>query len=155
MVLGICNWGFDFSNGIFKGLNIMEDAIKWVADNWDKIPNNYKQLLSGDRYGGGMSSYVNGLPADEHFVVLLLDRQKPSVIPSYDFDEERIGVTRTGKIIWGFDSGCSCPSPWSDSFPDCYNVSKEWKEFEIQAKDFDIDWEKECLERVEEIKKNV
>jgi hypothetical protein len=40
-------------------------------------------------------------------VYWLINRQRPSVEPSYDFDEERFGVTLCGEIIWGFHSGCS------------------------------------------------
>lgn len=129
----------------------MEKVIKWIVKNWDNIPDKFKSCIKPSNY----RSNLEGLKEEEHFVVLLLDRQKPSVGRPYDFDEERIGVTRTGKVIWGFDSGCSCPSPWDDNYPECYNVSKEWKEFELNTKDFDTDWEKECLEKFEEIKKEI
>ncbi|MCL5072314.1 MAG: hypothetical protein M1308_15695, partial [Actinobacteria bacterium] len=55
-------------------------------------------------------------------------------------------------FIWGFDSGCSCPIPWEDNYPACYSVNKEWKEFEINLKDFDKDWEIECQKKINEIK---
>lgn len=55
-------------------------------------------------------------------VFWLLDRQKPSIEDDYDFDEERLGVTECGKVIVGFDSGCSCPWPWHDNYPGCYEV---------------------------------
>jgi hypothetical protein len=43
-----------------------------------------------------------------HYEVLwFINRQKPSVSQSYDFDEERFGLTKDGRLIWGFDSGCS------------------------------------------------
>lgn len=39
--------------------------------------------------------------AEGRFMVLwFLDRQKPSVHTSYDFDCERFGVTKEGHIIW-------------------------------------------------------
>ena len=40
-------------------------------------------------------------------VLWILNRQKPSIQTSYDFDEERFGITPDGMVIWGFDSGCS------------------------------------------------
>ena len=85
-------------------------------------------------------------------VIWLLNRQKPSVEASWDFDEERIGITKDGKIIYGFDSGCSCPSPWSSAdFGDANYKLKEWKEFIIEPKDFDIGWDEEIELKAKEI----
>jgi hypothetical protein len=103
------------------------DDIMWIIKNWDRIPDKFKTYLKPQKW----SNNIDGLKSDEHFVILLINRQKPSIECCYDFDEERIGVTRTGKIVWGFDSGCSCPIPWDDSYPDWANVSATWKEFII------------------------
>jgi len=126
--------------------------IKWIVDNWDKIPDKFKVQINAGSYSGAMSN-LPGLPSEEHFVVLLLDRQKHSVGRSWDFDEERIAVNKAGKVIWGFDSGCSCPAPWVDSYPDCYTVTKSWKEFAVNIEKFDRDVLEECLQKIEEIKK--
>lgn len=127
--------------------------IQWIIDNWGKIPDSFKtDLKSG--YSGERSP-IPSVPLDEHVVVLLLDRQKPSVQQDYSFDEERIGVTRTGKIIWGFDSGCSCPSPWHDSYPECYSCSGTWKEFSVNLKDFDVEVIEACEKAMKELKKSV
>lgn len=106
---------------------------------------------------------IKGLSKEEHFVVLLVDRQKPSVCRDYDFDEERIGITKTGKVVWGFDSGCSCPTPWSDNYPECYKTDKNWKEFIVSVEktskelngSFDAGWSEEAKAKVKEIKKEV
>lgn len=128
-----------------------EKDIEWIKNNWEKIPDNCKTNLIPDRYKGT----IKDLPMDEHIVVLLLDRQKPSVVRSYDFDEERLAITRTGKIIWGFDSGCSCPTPWSDSYPNCYEFKKSWKQMKITDISFDKDWEIEVLNSLNSIKKAI
>jgi len=86
-------------------------------------------------------------------VLWLLDRQKPSVEQSYNFDEERFGLTQDGKIVWGFDSGCSCPSPWSseDYGDDSYSV-KEWKEFILgKFPDFDVPFEEEIISNITKV----
>lgn len=124
----------------------MENIIEYIVNNWDKIPDKYKTTLGS----GG----ITGATLEEHIVVILLDRQKPSVQADYSFDEERISITRTGKIIWGFDSGCSCPSPWHDNYPGCYSCGS-YKEFEVQIKDFDENWLEECKTNLEEIKKSI
>lgn len=128
----------------------MEKIIKWIVKNWDKIPDEYKINLQNDGYRS--NGEIPGVKKEEHVVVMLLDRQKPSVSASWDFDMERISVTRTGRIIWGFDSGCSCPSPFDDSYPNCYSCGS-YKEFQISEKDFDPDWLAECTAKFEEIKK--
>jgi hypothetical protein len=130
---------------------LFENQVIWIIDNWKIIPDKFKIYLKPDHYRGN----IPDLSLEEHIVILLLDRQKPSVIQSYDFDEERIGITREGKVIWGFDSGCSCPSPWIDAYPNCYNLSKSWKEFIINLKDFDKEVIEECLRKVKEIKQEI
>ncbi len=121
--------------------------VNWIVKNWNKIPDSFKTNL-----GRGIEGLIN---EEDRMIVLILDRQKPSVQADYSFDEERIGVTKTGKVIWGFDSGCSCPSPWNDSFPECYSVSNKWKEFILNAEKFDIEWSKECVDRIEQIKASI
>jgi hypothetical protein len=129
-------------------VNIKKD-IDWIVKNWDKIPDTFKtNLKCGDRL-------ISDVKMEEHIVILLLDRQKPSVERCWSFNEERISVTRTGKIIWGFDSGCSCPQPWHDTYPNCYSCSNSWKEFVLNAEKFDHGAIDGCLKRIEEIKKSI
>lgn len=85
-------------------------------------------------------------------VLWFMDRQKPSVVPDYSFDEERFGVTYEGQIIWGFDSGCSCPSPWNER-PDSeqYEI-KTWKEFLSSPEQaFDAGWDDECYDTLKKL----
>lgn len=112
-----------------------QKEIQTLIENRDKVPDEFWV-----RTGGGSFR-----------VLWFMDRQKPSVEPSYDFDEERFGLTREGKVIWGFDSGCSCPSPWSgEDFGDKYSV-KEWKEFLTTPETaFDKDWEDECYANMQD-----
>jgi hypothetical protein len=112
--------------------------IAWLVKNWKKVPHLYKTTI---------------LDGKDSQVILLLDRQKPSVMRDYSFDEERIGVHEDGKVTWGFDSGCSCPSPWHDNAPHCYNCTDTWKEFALDTKSFDPDWAEVCLEVIQDIKK--
>lgn len=137
----------------FPAIYIMEmtKMVEWITENWDKIPNEYKTDIKPDR----SVQTLNDVVREGHIVVLLLDRQKPSIEPDYSFDEERIGVNKFGQIIWGFDSGCSCPISWEDSYPACYSYSNTWKEFEINLKDFDKLWDQEMQNKFEEIKSSV
>lgn len=111
--------------------------IEFLIRNIEKIPEKYWEKTSGDRYE----------------VVWFMDRQKPSIEADYSFDEERFGLTKDGRIIWGFDSGCSCPSPWSsaDFGDENYHV-KEWKQFEVEPKEaFDKDWEEDSYQKIRTI----
>lgn len=128
----------------------ISSEIAFLVENWDKIPESFKEDLS-DNYWSKHGS-IPGVPEEDHVVVLLLDRQKPSVEADYSFDEERISVTKTGKVIWGFDSGCSCPSPWHDSYPDCYSCDEGWKEFSLNIEKFDHGAIDEVMKKIEEIK---
>lgn len=108
----------------------IKEKIEKLIENKDLIPDEFWVKTDGGLYE----------------TIWFMDRQKPSVERSYDFDEERFGITKEGKVIWGFDSGCSCPEPWSqnDHGDENYLV-KEWKEFEVEPETaFDSDWEDEC-----------
>jgi len=114
----------------------MKEKIKKLLNNIPKIPEKYWKETDGGKYK----------------VVWLLDRQKPSIQQDYSFDEERLGITSDGKIIWGFDSGCSCPSPWSSQdFGDDNYRTTTYKEFFVSLPDFDTDWDKESALIIEEI----
>lgn len=104
--------------------------IEELINNRHKIPDEFWVKTDGGAYS----------------VIWFMDRQKPSVEQCYDFDEERFGLTKDGNIIWGFDSGCSCPSPWSsEDFGDNSYLVKEWKEFCVSPEEaFDADWQDEC-----------
>lgn len=113
-----------------------KDEIELLLSNLDKIPDGFWLRTDGRKYQ----------------VIWFMDRQKPSVEQSYTFDEERFGITKDGRIIWGFDSGCSCPSPWSQSDygDDNYNI-KTWKEFEVESESaFDIGWDDECYNNLKD-----
>lgn len=123
----------------------IENGIEWIVKNWDKIPDSFKTNVGG---------VIEGATADDSIVVFLVDRQKPSVEQSWDFHEERLGVTKNGKIIWGFDSGCSCPSPWEDG-AQCYTCTDTWKQFEVELGAFDDDAIGTALDCIDAIKKSV
>jgi hypothetical protein len=128
----------------------LQTEIEWVVENFSRIPEKYKRnIMPRGREN------LQELNDDAHIVVLLLDRQKPSVQPNYDFDEERIGINKYGQVIWGFDSGCSCPISWVDHYPECYNISRSWKEFVVNLKDFDRGAIAEMLNAIKEIKEEV
>jgi len=108
--------------------------IEQLIEKRDKIPDEFWIKTGGGRYEA----------------IWFMDRQKPSVQQCYDFDEERFGLTKDGKIIWGFDSGCSCPSPWDDCGDDAYSI-KEWKEFNVAPEEaFDADWQDECYNNLQD-----
>ncbi len=110
-----------------------QKEIERLIRNRRKIPDEFWRRTAGGT----------------HEVIWFIDRQKPSVSQSYDFDMERFGVTKDGKIIWGFDSGCSCPSPWEDDQRAGYET-KEWKEFVVSPVELDTDWQDACFDNLKD-----
>jgi hypothetical protein len=115
-----------------------KEAMEKLLKNLDKIPERFWVETDGKKF----------------VVVWFIDRQKPSVEASYDYDEERFGVTKEGNIIWGFDSGCSCTSSWSqEDYGDKTYKTSTWKEFPLREeewKNFDQDWEDEGLRNLKD-----
>lgn len=136
---------------------ITQTDIDWIVTNFLVIDSKFKTSLivrDGWNNTDPIKAKPKGLSEDDNEAVFLLDRQKPSEEVSYDFHEERIGITSKGKIIWGFDSGCSCPTPWEDHYPGCYEVTeKTWKEFVVKdISGFDGGYMEEMEKRLQEIK---
>lgn len=117
-------------------MNKIQSKIKKLLSVVDKIPSEYWQETDGGKYK----------------VIWLLDRQKPSVEACFSFDEERFGITDDKRIIWGFDSGCSCPSPWSRfDFGDENYQTNTYKEFFVDLPEFDKTWDEESCVKIDEI----
>lgn len=116
-----------------KLLDLVERAVEWIMKHWDAIPDDVKVDLKPYC----TAEKIPGVKREGHIVVLLVDRQKPSVAVDYSFDRERFGVNRFGDLIWGFDSGCSCPVPWVDHYPGCYDVIPDRKVFKVPWDSFD------------------
>ena len=95
--------------------------IKYLVTHYQKIPISVWEITETN---------------EDRKVVWILNRQKPSVGQDYSFDEERLGITHEGKIIYGFDSGCSCPVPWEDCNDSVY-TEKTWKQLEIDINDLE------------------
>jgi len=114
----------------------MQEKLEKLLAKIDKIPQDLWEETDGGMYK----------------VIWLMDRQKPSVEACYDFDEERLGITNDGRIIWGFDSGCSCPTPWGSSdFGDKNYNTTTYKEFFIKLPGFDTEWDTESSKKIDEI----
>lgn len=95
------------------------NKIKFLSENHNKIQVEEWEDVQG------------------HKIVWILDRQKPSIEINWDFDEERLGITSEGKIVYGFDSGCSCPMPWGEQNYEDYYTEKTWKQLEIDLSDLE------------------
>lgn len=109
----------------------LEKGIAKLVKNLNKIPDEF---------------WTRAEPS-EYLAIWFMSRQRPSVEQDYSFDEERFGITKEGSIIWGFSSGCSCPSPWSNDSGE-YTTSS-YKEFDL-GKDygFDPDWKEESYKNL-------
>jgi ribosomal protein L39E len=97
------------------------DKIRFLSENYQNIP---------------IKEWVVTETNNERKVIWILNRQKPSIEQDYSYDEERLGITHEGKIIFGFDSGCSCPVPWDDCGDSVY-TEKTWKQLEVDIKDLE------------------
>lgn len=129
----------------------IEEGLDWIRSHWDSVAGAARDIRPS--HIGDNDEDVHSGSEEHSSVILLLDRQKPSVVCSYSFDEERFGINKAGQIIWGFDSGCSCPTPWDDSYPQCYETPvRTWKEFTLNGlPNFDEKFEEEVLTNMRNI----
>ncbi len=88
----------------------LNESIKILLDNITLIPDEFWHTAE-----------------NEEDVIWILNRDDGTA-GSYETSEERLGITRTGKILYGFSSGCSCWSGWQK---DDYKDTITYKEFEL------------------------
>lgn len=136
-----------------------KEAIEWVMNNIDKIPEKFIEDYDLDDDN-------RGDVVDKEEVVWLLNREDGTA-GDYETSKERLGVRKDKQIVWGFTSGCSCWNGWG---LEDYN-NKSYKEFILlniieykrEEDNWKIksgsnislseNWEDEIIKKVEEIRR--
>jgi len=103
-------------------------ALKWVKDNWDKLP---KDTLG---YGSNKTKEA----------VWFIDEDTDE---EWGINQEAIGMTKDGKLLWAYASGCSC---WEGEYEIHEVHSKDIKTLEFNHTDLKDKWEIILLEFVEQ-----
>ena len=92
------------------------DNIKTILDNIDKIPDEL--WVRRER--------VNQ-PLDQKQFIILHEYNEGG----YDWESERLELTKDGELRYAFDSGCSCNGPWENlsdkeyEYKKCENTTKK------------------------------
>lgn len=107
-----------------------KQALKWVKDNWVKLPH-------GTAYEYGSS---NPTPDCVWFA-------ESDTSQGYDVDIEKVGMTKDGRLIWAYASGCSC---WEGEYysEEIGCTTRSVKNFEFQHQDMKDEWSKQLLKFV-------
>jgi hypothetical protein len=98
----------------------IKQAIKKIVSQWDTIYKNKEKNYS-------RNSYLN-TPC---IVVAISDKSE-----AYEVDEELIGISQDGNIVWAYASGCSC---WDGDYTE--ETKPTVKEFELVHDHLPEDWE--------------
>lgn len=96
-----------------------EDKLLNFIKNINKVPEDFFTQRVG-------SSWRNDSDEAEPRDTLWLLSREDGTAGSYETSQERFGITKDGKIIWGFSSGCSCWDGWSK---EDIEEPVTWKEF--------------------------
>lgn len=102
-----------------------KQAIKKIVSNWEELnkknPDNWSKPKS-----------------------VAVWCAKSDIAGSYEVDEEWIGVSPQGNMVWAYASGCSC---WVGDFDE--QTKPTMKEFVLNHKHTNEDWEKAVVAFVE------
>ena len=118
-------------NNMNKVQKIKLNSIdKEKATTLKRLSSLSVQLARVSRYVDKSNlTFLRNFHGKDYSILVNIKRQKPSVQAGWDFDEEAVLITKEGKVIVGFDSGCSCPSPFVDNYPECYEKPVDMKTF--------------------------
>lgn len=100
----------------------LNQAIKYIVKNWEDLKKN--QVT--DKWSSPKSIAVWCAKSD--------------IAGSYEVDEEWIGVSPQGNIVWAYASGCSC---WDGEYSE--DTKPTMKEVSFEHKHAPEKWEKAII----------
>ena len=95
-------------------------AIEYIVQNWENLREEQK------------TSLVYSFPKSDAVWVASSD-----LADSYEVDEEWIGISPQGNIVWAYASGCSC---WDGDYTE--ETKPTLKELTLEHKHTPEEWEK-------------
>lgn len=101
----------------------LKQAIKKIVKNWEEIKKN-----QGKDYSWGCPKSI---------AVWI---GKSDIADSYEVDEEWIGISPQGNIVWAYASGCSC---WDGDYDE--DTKPTVKEFTLEHKNTPEEWEQAII----------
>ncbi len=102
----------------------LQDSIKIIISEWEKLRQEQKKDLSW------------GKPKSDAVWVA-----KSDIAGSYEVDEEWIGISPQGNIVWAYASGCSC---WDGDYDE--DTKPTIKEFTLVHSHLPEKWEQAIIE---------
>lgn len=110
-----------------------ENKLLKFIENIERVPEDFFTRRAGRNWDDSEESQI------KRDTIWLVSRDDGTA-GDYETSQERFGVTKDGKIIWGFSSGCSCWNGWEDS-----DISEplSWKDFimlDTKEEKLDQDW---------------
>lgn len=99
----------------------LDQAIQYIVSNWEKIKSGQK---IGWSYPKSIAVWV----------------AKSDLADSYEVDEEWIGISPQGNIVWAYASGCSC---WDGDYDE--ETKPTMKELTLKHTHTPEDWEKAII----------
>lgn len=102
-----------------------KQAIKEIVSNWEELKGKQKEVYY---YPKSVAVWV----------------AKSDIADSYEVDEEWIGISPQGNIVWAYASGCSC---WDGDYTE--ETKPTLKEVVLDHKHTHEDWENAIIQFAE------
>jgi len=123
-----------------------QKLVNKVVKNWETLKS--KEKLKKEDYGSEFTSVIGELYWDNPNCLWVLATQNEE---GYDGSQTQIGLTKEGKIVWEYQSHCSCDG-YYDSHEHLPELDLSKKNYELDK--IPLDWENKIQENIKKILKD-
>lgn len=114
------------------------DLLDEVVKNWDKIKEENFPFKNSEEYCSEFESSIGKIWWNSPHLVWIFATNKEE---SYEGSQSQVGVTKEGKLMWQYQSHCSC-----NGYEDTTELGEQFtektlKEFDFTYTEPPLDWE--------------
>lgn len=122
-----------------------QKLVNKIVKNWEVLKN--KEKLKKQNYGSEFTSVIGILYWDNPNCLWVLATQNEE---DYLGSQIQLGLTKEGKIVWEYQSHCSC-TDYENSHGHLPELDLSKKSFELDK--IPLDWENKIQENIKKILK--
>lgn len=133
-------------------MNISKDTKSYIAkavNNWENIKKKHFPFEKKGDYSAEFDSSIGHIHWNNPNVIWVLSTMNEE---GYEGSQTQIGLTKDGKLVWEYQSHCSC-----NSYEDSTQIPAEFLKSDLKSYELNslpIDWEDKIRENIKILLKN-
>lgn len=121
-----------------------QKAIDKAVESWEEIKTKHFPFDKKSEYGSEFDSVIGDIYWNNPNVIWVFATTNEE---GYEGSQTQVGLTKDGKLVWEYQSHCSCNGyEDSEQIPDEF-LKADLKRYELN--DVPLDWEDKIRENIE------